>query len=221
MRILVVEDDQLLGEGLCAGLRQNRYAVDWVGNADQAEHALQAEHFHLAIVDLGLPGRDGFELLESMRNNGHGLPVLILTARDHVPDRVRGLDCGADDYMVKPFDLDELNARLRALLRRSGGNASPLMSIGELTLDPAALQVTYLGRQIELFPKELALLRTLMTRAGKVVPRAVLQESIYSWDEEVESNALEVHIHNLRRKLDKQLIRTVRGVGYMLTASGN
>jgi DNA-binding response OmpR family regulator len=216
MRLLLVEDDPLLGDGIATGLRQDGYALDWVRNGEQGWQALVTQEFDLAILDLGLPGMDGLDLLRKLRERKQGIPVLVLTARDSVADRVRGLDTGCDDYMVKPFDLDELSARVRALLRRGQGRASPQLQEGDLVLDPAAHQVTYRGAAVELSPREFTLLQELLENAGRVVSRARLQESLYGWDQSIESNAVEVYVHHLRRKLDADLIHTVRGVGYLL-----
>jgi two-component system response regulator QseB len=218
MRILIVEDDPLIGAGLRSGLGQDGYAADWVQDAEAAAHALQLEHFDLMVLDVGLPGRDGLALLRDLRQAESCLPVLILTARDAVADRVAGLDAGADDYLVKPFDLDELAARLRALLRRSRGRPAALLTAGDLTLDTARREITLAGRSLCLSPKELALLETLMASADQVVTRSRLQATVYGWLDDVESNALEVHIHNLRRKVGKGRIATVRGVGYRLVS---
>lgn len=216
MRILVVEDDALLGDALQAGLKQASYAVDWVRDGVQAEQALRNEPYAAMVLDLGLPKRSGLEVLNQLRQQGSQLPVLVLTARDTVQDRIQGLDTGADDYLVKPFDLGELTARLRALLRRAGGYTQPLLQVGRVELDPAAHQVTYQGQSIELSAKEFAVLQTFMLSAGRVLSRAQLEERLYAWGEEVESNAVEVHIHHLRKKLFPQLIQTVRGVGYLM-----
>ena len=218
MRILLVEDDPLLGPGLQTGLGQDGYAADWVQDADAAEHALRIEHFDLMVLDLGLPGRDGLALLRDLRRDSICIPVLILTARDAVTDRVAGLDAGADDYLVKPFDLDELSARIRALTRRSRGQPAPRLQAGDLVLDTTLRQVTLKRRLLCLSPKEYVLLEALMGSADRVVPRTRLQGTAYGWEEEVESNAMEVHIHNLRRKLGKDRILTVRGVGYQLVS---
>ena len=218
MRILIVEDDPLLGPGLQTGLGQDGYAADWVQTADAAEHALRIEHFDLMVLDLGLPRRDGLALLRDLRRDSICIPVLILTARDAVTDRVAGLDAGADDYLVKPFDLDELNARIRALTRRSRGQPAPRLQAGDLVLDTTLHQVTLKHRPLCLSPKEYALLEALMGSADRVVPRTRLEETAYGWQEEVESNAMEVHIHNLRRKLGKDRILTIRGVGYQLVS---
>ncbi len=218
MRLLLVEDDPLLGDGLQAGLRQCGYTVDWLHDAASAEAALLSEHYEAMVLDLGLPDRSGMSVLTQLRQRGSDLPVLILTARDAIEDRVRGLDGGADDYMLKPFDLDELAARLRALLRRHGGRAENIIRHGELALDPAGHTVSLGDRNIELPPREYAVLQLLLENTGRVLSRSRLEESLYSWDSEVESNAIEVYIHHLRKKLGSTLIRTVRGVGYVIDA---
>ena len=218
MRILIVEDDALLGAGLKTGLGQDGYAADWVRDAAAAEHALHLDHFDLVVLDLGLPGRDGLTLLRDLRRDGFCLPILILTARDAVASRVEGLDAGADDYMVKPCDLNELSARIRALVRRSHGQSASLVRIGDLVLDTAKRQVTIGERPVCLSPKEYALLEALINNADEVVSRARLQATAYGWQDEVESNVLDVHMHNLRRKLGGQRILTVRGVGYQLVS---
>lgn len=215
MRILIAEDDRLLGEGLKTSLTLAGYAADWVLDGEEALLALKTEHYALLVLDLGLPRRSGLAVLEHLRARGESLPVLILTARDTSQDRVRGLDAGADDYLVKPFDLDELLARMRALLRRSQGRATPLVHYEDLTLDPAGHTVLQGGQPVELSPREFALLQQLLEHVGKVLTRAQLEESLYAWDAGgVESNAVEVHIHHLRKKLSSELIQTVRGVGY-------
>jgi len=216
MRLLLVEDDPLLGEGIRAGLAQAGFAVDWVKDGEQARHALDTEPYALMVLDLGLPRLSGEEVLRRLRARNDPLPVLILTARDTVADRVKGLDAGADDYLVKPFDLDELTARLRALLRRSGGRATPAIVHGSLEVNPAAHAVTLDGRAVDLSPKEFAILHHLLENAGRVLSREQLEQSLYGWGEEVESNAVEVHIHHLRKKLGAELIRTLRGVGYLI-----
>ncbi|WP_296809349.1 response regulator [Thiocapsa sp.] len=218
MRILIVEDDPLLGAGLLTGLAQDGYRADWVRSADPAEHALRAEHFDVLLLDLGLPGRDGLSLLRALRSKGIDLPILILTARDAVADKVAGLDAGADDYLVKPFDLDELSARIRALTRRRDGHATPLLQAGELALDTVRREVSLGDRPLSLSPREYVLLETLIANADRVVPRVRLAATAYGWRDEIESNALEVHIHNLRNKLGKDRILTVRGVGYRLVS---
>ncbi len=216
MRLLLVEDDPLLGDGLQAGLRQGGYTVDWLQDADSAEAALSSEHYEIMVLDLGLPDRSGLTVLKQLRQRGDDLPVLILTARDSIEDRVLGLDSGADDYMLKPFDLDELAARLRALLRRHGGRAENTIRHGKITLEPAAHTVTIGAMGVDLPPREYAVLQLLLENSGRVMSRSRLEESLYSWDGEVESNAIEVYIHHLRKKFGAELIRTVRGVGYII-----
>lgn len=216
MRILIVEDDRLLGEGILAGLRQAGFQADWVQDGAAGLAALQSEPFSAVVLDLGLPRLSGLDLLRELRATRNATPVLILTARDTSQDVIGGLDAGGDDYMVKPFDLGELAARLRALIRRAAGAAAPLLEHGDLQLDPAARSVRWQGRAVELAPREFALLHELLLNAGRVLSREQLEARLYPWGEEVESNALEVHIHHLRRKLAAELIRTVRGVGYMV-----
>jgi two-component system, OmpR family, response regulator QseB len=216
MRILLAEDDPLLGDGLRAGLRQLGFQVDWVRTGDAAERELRAEPYAAAVLDLGLPLKDGIDVLAAVRAAGIALPVLVLTARDAVPDRVRGLDSGADDYVVKPVDLHELAARLRALVRRSHGLPQELLRAGDVELDPAARTVRRGAEAIVLPAREFDLLHALMLNAGRVLSRDQLEQHLYSWGQEVESNAVEVHVHHLRRKLGAALIQTVRGVGYMI-----
>jgi DNA-binding response OmpR family regulator len=216
MRILLAEDDPLLGDGLCAGLRQAGFLVDWVRDGAAAERELSAQAHAAAVLDLALPLMDGMDVLASVRRKGVKLPVLVLTARDAVPDRVRGLDLGADDYVVKPVDLDELAARLRALVRRAHGQPQERLRVQDVTLDPAARSVTRAGVAVALSPREFDLLHALMLNAGRVLSREQLEQHLYSWGREVESNAIEVHVHHLRRKLGNALIQTVRGVGYVL-----
>lgn len=216
MRLLLVEDDNLLGDGIRAGLQQNGYTVDWVTDGRAARQALQTDEFDLVVLDWGLPVQDGIELLAHLRRGGNGVPVLMLTARDTVSDRVRGLDSGADDYLVKPFDLEELCARLRALLRRRGGRASPVIHHGAIQLDPAARRVSIHGQPVDVSPREFAVLELLMENTGKVMSRERLEEALYGWSGDVESNTLEVYIHHLRRKLGNDLIHTIRGVGYLV-----
>ena len=218
MRILVVEDDSLLGDAIQAGLREAGEAVDWVRDGVAASHALEIERYAAVVLDLGLPRRSGLEVLQRLRTRRDPLPVLILTACDTVEDRIRGLDAGADDYLVKPFDMGELAARIRALTRRARGHASPVLELAGVVLDPAAHRVTFRGAQVELSGREFALLQELMLNAGRVLTRAQLEEKLYAWGEEVESNAIEVHVHHLRRKLAPELIQTVRGVGYLMPA---
>lgn len=216
MRILVVEDDRLLGDALQAGLRQRGLDVDWVTDGVAAELALRGDPFAAVVLDLGLPRLDGLELLRRERAKGTRTPVLVLTARDAIDDRIRGFDTGADDYVLKPVDLDELAARLRALIRRSSGEPAPVLEIGALRLDPAARSVTFRRQPIDLQAKEFNLLQELMLNAGRVLSRQQLEDRLYAWGDEVESNAVEVHVHHLRRKLAPALIRTVRGVGYVM-----
>jgi len=215
VRILLVEDDELLGAGIRDALARARYAIDWVQDGRQGLAALRASEFDLLILDLGLPGLDGIELLRSLRAGGGTTPVLVLSARDTFPERVLGLDAGADDYLVKPFDVDELLARARALLRRQRGAAVNMIEHGGLQLDPASLSVTYEGRSVPLQPREFMLLHKLLQSAGQVLSRAQLEESVYGWDGGAESNTVDVHIHRLRRKFYPGIIRTVRGVGYI------
>ena len=216
MRILLVEDDPELGDGLTVGLRQAGFAVDWLRDGNSADQALQSESFDLVVLDLGLPRLSGMDVLSRARGRGLTVPILILTARDATGDKVSGLDAGADDYLVKPIDLDELSARIRALTRRSAGRAAPLLTHGELAVDLAAHRVTLAGQEIELSSREYSLLQMLLENAGRVLTRTQLEQSVYGWRDEPDSNALEVHIHHLRRKLGGELIRTLRGVGYTI-----
>ena len=214
MRILLAEDDPLLGDGLRAGLRQLGFLVDWVRDGQAAEAAAANGVYDLVVLDLGLPRKDGLEVLASLRRKGNTVPALILTARDAVADRIKGLDSGADDYVVKPFDLDELCARIRALLRRRAGRADPVIEHGELKVNAATRQATLRGRDLALSAREFAVLAALLERPGAILSRAQIEERLYGWGEEVESNAVEVYIHSLRRKLGADFIRNVRGVGY-------
>jgi two-component system OmpR family response regulator/two-component system response regulator QseB len=216
MRVLLAEDDPLLGDGLRAGLRQLGFQVDWVRDGEAAERELGAQTYAAAVLDLGLPRKDGLAVLAAIRLARNTTPVLVLTARDTVPDRVRGLDTGADDYVVKPVDLHELAARLRALVRRSHGQVQELLTAQDVVLDPAARSVVQAGVSVVLSAREFDLLQAFMLSAGRVLSREQLEQHLYSWGQEVDSNAIEVHIHNLRRKLGSTLIYTVRGVGYML-----
>jgi two-component system OmpR family response regulator/two-component system response regulator QseB len=216
MRILLVEDDKLLGDGVQAGLAQSGFNVDWVRDGVAAELALKTGEYAGVVLDLGLPRLSGLELLERLRRGGDKVPVLILTARDRVEDRIKGLDGGADDYVVKPFDLHEVAARLRALIRRASGEAAPNLRVGEIELDPAARRVSFRDRPVELSLREFALLQELMLNAGRVLSREQLAQRLYAWGEEIESNAIQVHVHHLRRKLAPELFRTVRGVGYLM-----
>lgn len=214
MRLLLVEDDPMIGASVQSGLRQEGYSVDWVRDGAAAELAIGNGVYELILLDLGLPRKGGLELLASLRKNGLTVPVLVITARDSVADRVRGLDAGADDYLVKPFDLDELSARIRALMRRQGGRATPVIEHGPLALNPATHEVTLDGLPIKLSAREFSLLHALLEQPGVPLSRAQLEERIYGWEEEIESNAVEVYIHSLRRKLGAEWIRNVRGVGY-------
>jgi two-component system OmpR family response regulator/two-component system response regulator QseB len=219
MRILLVEDDRLLGDGLQAGLKQAGYAVDWLRDGEAAMAALSTESFAAVVLDLGLPKRDGLSVLQWLRRRHDTTPVLILTARDQPGDKVRGLDLGADDYVLKPFDLDEVAARLRALVRRAHGRPEPVLTLGEIELNPAARTVMRAGQAVELTAREFDLLHLLLQNADRVLTRRSLEEQLYTWNDAVDSNALEVHIHHLRRKLGNEMIRTVRGVGYMVSTA--
>jgi two-component system, OmpR family, response regulator len=216
VRVLLVEDDALLGDGVRAGLGQAGFAVDWVRDGAEALDLLETEPIAAVVLDLGLPGLSGLTVLRRLRARRSKVPVLILTARDAVDDRVTGLDAGADDYVVKPVVLAELAARLRALIRRASGEAAPALRRGELELDPAAHRVVFRGRPVELSAREFSLLHALMLNAGRVLSREQLEERLYPWGREIESNAVEVHVHHLRRKLAPPLIRTIRGVGYLM-----
>jgi two-component system, OmpR family, response regulator len=220
VRLLLAEDDPMIGASVQRGLRQEGYGVDWLRDGREVGAALAASPYDLLLLDLGLPGRGGLEVLADLRAAGQRLPVLILTARDGVADRIRGLDTGADDYLVKPFDLDELAARVRALLRRQAGRADPALRLGPLTFDPVARSVSLDGQPVALSGRELALLAALLEQPGRPLSRAQLEERIYGWGEEVESNAVEVHIHSLRRKLGAQTIKNLRGVGYFVPKDG-
>ena len=216
MRVLVVEDDPMIGEAVVAGLAADGYAVDWVRDGRSAELSMSTHRYSLVLLDIGLPVQDGIDVLKTMRTRKDDVPVLIITARDTVADRITGLDAGADDYLVKPFDLEELSARVRALLRRAAGRAEPLIERGALTLNPATHEVRLHGGPIDVSAREFALLLALAERAGSVVSRSQLEEKLYGWNEAVGSNAIEVHVHNLRRKLGESIIRNVRGLGYTL-----
>ena len=216
MRILLVEDDIALGEGIRIALKPEGYTVDWLQDGVSALHALTHEDFDLVVLDLGLPRMAGLEVLAALRAAHNPIPVLVLTARDSTSDRIAGLDAGADDYLVKPFDVDELQARMRALLRRSFQRSQPLIVHGQVSLDPASHEVCYAGQPVVLQRKEYLLLHQMLCLPGKVHTRDKLVQVLYGWNEEVESNALDVHIHHLRKKLHPDLIRTVRGVGYIV-----
>lgn len=216
MRLLLVEDDAILGDGLKAGLTMEGYAVDWLTDGAQADEALKLNHYDLIVLDLNLPRMDGMSVLKNLRKRKDSTPVLVLTARDGVSERVAGLDSGADDFVCKPFDLTEICARLRALARRNEGHGLPLLEHKGVTIDPAAHQVFYNDVAVDLSQKEYEILHYLMTHIGHVTSRTRLEEALYAWGSEVESNAVEVHIHHLRKKLDANLIRTIRGVGYII-----
>ncbi len=218
MRILLVEDDELLGDGIRTGLRHYGYTVDWVKDGKSAFRVLTSpnEDFDVIVLDLGLPKMSGLDLLKSIRERHIATPVVILTARESVEDRVKGLDAGADDYLTKPFDLDELCARMRALQRRSKARTSPVISYGDIELDPASHTVQQGGKDANISRREFALLQKLLENTGRVISREQLNQTLYGWGENIDSNALEVHIHNLRKRFGTNLIRTVRGVGYMI-----
>jgi len=216
MRLLLVEDDAMIGAAVEEGLRREGHTIDWVRDGREAEVVVPGGSYELVLLDLGLPRRDGVDILKGMRRGGSQLPVLIITARDALADRVAGLDLGADDYLVKPFDLDELLARARAVMRRKSGRSTPDMACGALTVDPVRREVTFRGVPVELSAREFAVLEALMKEPGAVVSREKLEDAVYGWGEEVGSNSIEVHLHHLRRKLEPELIRNVRGVGYRI-----
>lgn len=216
MRVLIVEDDEMIGDGLCQGLKHEGYAVDWLKDGAAADHALRTERFDIVVLDLGLPKMLGLRVLDNLRARHDTTPVLVLTARDSLTDKIKGLDMGADDYMIKPFDLSEVIARLRALQRRSVERASTEINYGTLMIDPASHTVMHDGVLINLPRREFALLLKLIENQGKALSRDQLTQSMYNWLEEVDSNALEVHIHNLRKKFGNDLIKTIRGIGYMV-----
>ena len=216
MRVLLVEDDELLGNAVRAGLEDAGYTVDWLRDGRLAATALTSEEPDVLVLDIGLPGKDGLTVLNELRERNSTIPVLILTARDTVQDRIAGLDAGADDYLVKPFDLGELTARLRAISRRRAGRATPVIRHGDLEFDPAARTVRVDGEEVVLAARALAILEALLERPGVPLSRERLEQILYGWGEGVESNAVEVHIHHLRKKLGKERIRTIRGLGYMI-----
>lgn len=216
MRILLVEDDVMIGEALCQALKYVAYAVDWVKDGDQALLAIQQQAHQTILLDLGLPKRDGLEVLRQIRTQGNTTPVLIMTARDGIDNRIKGLDLGADDYLIKPFSMDELLARLRAIIRRQGGQTTPLLTNGNLQLDPVTHQAILNQQTVELSAKEFALLHTLILFPGRIHSRSELEESLYGWNEEVESNAIDFLIHAIRKKLDSTVIKNVRGAGWMV-----
>jgi two-component system response regulator QseB len=216
MRLLLVEDDRMIGESVQKGLRQDGFSVDWVQDGGSAELALETERYDCVLLDLGLPKKDGLAVLRGMRAKRDAAPVVVITARDAVPDRIKGLDTGADDYLVKPFDLDELAARVRAVVRRREGRAEPVIEHLGLVLRPATHEASFHDQPLSLSAREFAVLEALVSRPGAILSRAQLEERIYGWGEEVESNAVEVFVHSLRRKLGAEFIRTVRGAGYMV-----
>lgn len=216
MRLLLIEDDPLLGEAVRSALQQAGYVVDWVHDGHSGRTALHGHAYEALLLDLGLPDGDGLKLIGELRAAGETLPILVLSARDRITDRVRGLDLGADDYLVKPFDLDELTARIRVACRRHAGRSTPAIVIGELSIEPSSRIVRLAGRELALSAKEYAVLLALAESRGRAQSRERLEEALYGWGEEVESNALEVHVHHLRRKLGPGLIETLRGVGYVI-----
>jgi two-component system response regulator QseB len=216
MRVLLVEDDRMIAQGLQTALRQDGYAVDWMGDGRAADAALHNARFDLVLLDLGLPERDGLSVLRDLRRRGDATPVIILTARDDTQDRIDGLDAGADDYIIKPFDLDEVAARMRSVLRRANGRADPTIRVGDISLNPATHAVERAGAAVQLSAHEYAVLEALLQRPGAILSRTQLEDRLYGWDAPVESNAIEVYIHSLRRKLGSDSIRTLRGVGYFV-----
>ena len=216
MRILLVEDDSMIAQGLRTALRQDGYAVDWMQDGLSADEALRTSTFDLILLDLGLPGRDGLDVLRRLRQRGRDTPAIILTARDEVQDRIAGLDAGADDYIVKPFDLDELAARMRSVLRRAAGRGDPCIEHRGIRLNPVTHSVERDGAPVQLSAHEYAVLEALLQRPGAVLSRTQLEDRLYGWDSQVASNAVEVYVHGLRRKLGSEAIRTLRGVGYFV-----
>lgn len=220
MRILLIEDDPMIGEAIQGALKDASYAADWVKNGQSALTSLSCQHYDLVLLDLGLPGKDGLEVLADIRKMDNPIPLLIITARDGLDDRLRGLDGGADDYVLKPFEMAELLARMRAVLRRKGGNAAPVLSNSMVSLDPATREATtHGGATVQLSNREFALLQALLVRPGAILSRGELEDRIYGWGEEVESNAVEYLIHALRRKIGSDVIKNVRGVGWMVSKS--
>jgi len=216
MRLLLVEDDPMIGEAVLDALRAEHYAVDWVRDGEMADTALRSEEYDLVLLDLGLPGRSGLEVLRLLRARRQAVPVLVATARDGIADRIAGLDAGADDYVVKPFDVDELQARIRALLRRSAGRAEPVFSHKGVTLNPATHEASVHGEPVSLSAREWAVLEPMLQRPGAVFSRAQLEQKLYGWKDEISSNAIEVYIHGLRKKLGPDMVQTVRGLGYLV-----
>lgn len=220
MRLLLIEDDKLLGEGIRDWLVQDGYAVDWFSHVSELNHAIKTEHFDIMILDIGLPDGDGLSALKVLRGEGEDIPVIILTARDAVLDRIEGLDSGGDDFLVKPCDLHELSARIRAQLRRHNGNPTNAIQCDGIDLDLLTHRVTKNGDPVELSPKEYSVLQTLLINKGRPVSKSRLLDSLYAWDKEIRSNTLEVHIHNIRKKLGDETIRTIRGLGYQIGHKG-
>jgi len=216
MRVLLVEDDPMIGKSVQQGLRQDGHTADWLRDGQQAELALATTPYDILLLDLGLPGRSGLDVLARLRRSANSIPVLVITARDAIADRIRGLDAGADDYLVKPFDLDELSARMRAVQRRHAGRAEPVIENGPLRMNPATHELTLDGTPVTLSAREFALLQALLEQPGVPLSRARLEEKLYGWGDEIESNAVEVHIHSLRRKLGAEQIKNIRGVGYLV-----
>jgi len=216
VRILLVEDDPILGDGIKSGLMQDQYNVDWLTNGEQASQALQTDSYDLLLLDINLPAKSGLDVLKDLRQDNNATPVIILTASDTIEDRVQGLDMGADDYLSKPFDLDEMLARVRALFRRSKGRTAPTLVHADLELNPVEHTLTLAGKSIDLSPVEFNLLQLLLENRGRVFPRTKLEDNLYGWNKDVDSNTVEVHIHHLRKKLGSELVRTVRGVGYVI-----
>jgi two-component system OmpR family response regulator len=217
MRVLLVEDDRMIGEAVVSALKDASYAVDWVRDGAAALTTTKSQDYDIVLLDLGLPKKDGFETLRTLRGRGNQVPLVVITARDALEDRLRGLDGGADDYVLKPFEMAELLARMRAVIRRKGGVSGPLLSNGELSLDPVTREVHAGGKAIRLTSRELSLLTAFMIRPGAILSRADLESRIYGWNEEVESNAVEYLIHALRKKLGNEAIKNVRGVGWMVS----
>jgi two-component system OmpR family response regulator len=218
MRVLLVEDDLMIGDAIQAALKDASYATDWVKDGQNALNTLSYQTYDIVLLDLGLPKKDGLDVLKSIRKKNDSVPVLIITARDHVNDRISGLDCGADDYMIKPFEIVELLARMRAVLRRKGGSASLLLTNGTISLDPATREVQVNDEEaVQLSNREFALLQAMMVRPGTLLSRSELEERIYGWGEEVESNAVEFLIHSVRKKIGSKMIKNIRGIGWMVS----
>jgi len=216
MRVLIVEDDQIIGSGLVQSLTNNNYTVDWVETVASAQAALVTQTYDILILDIGLPDGSGLDILYKLRRENNQMPVLILTAYDEISSKISGLDAGADDYLIKPFDLNELLARMRALRRRSNGSGSPVLQIGDVVLDPVSHKVLLDNEEVELGAKEFAILHALMEKPERLISKAQLEDTLYGWNAEIESNTVEVHIHGIRKKLGKNIIRTVRHAGYQI-----